>query len=55
MKQEIVSENVRGKDVKFTRIRRITGYLTGGVSTWNDGKRSELKDRVTHDGLAKMN
>lgn len=33
---------------KFERIRRITGYLVGTVDRWNDGKRAELDDRVTH-------
>ena len=33
---------------KFQRIRRITGYLTGTVDTWNDAKQDELKDRVKH-------
>jgi hypothetical protein len=33
---------------KFERIRRITGYLTGTVDRWNNGKRAELKDRVKH-------
>lgn len=37
-----------GSGVKFERIRRITGYLVGDVSRWNNGKRSELKDRVKH-------
>ena len=43
-----VSEKIRGKGIKFERIRRITGYLTGDISTWNGGKRAELKDRVKH-------
>ncbi len=30
-------------------IQRITGYLVGSVSSWNSGKKAELKDRVTHD------
>ena len=30
-------------------IQRITGYLVGTTSRWNNGKLSELKDRVTHD------
>lgn len=34
--------------VPFQRIRRITGYLTGDVRRWNDGKFAELKDRVKH-------
>lgn len=43
-----VSEKTRGKGIKFERIRRITGYLTGDINTWNGGKRAELKDRVKH-------
>lgn len=34
--------------VRFERIRRITGYLTGDVNSWNDAKTAELKDRVKH-------
>lgn len=37
-----------GKDVPFQRIRRITGYLTGDLTTWNNAKQAEEKDRVTH-------
>jgi hypothetical protein len=37
-----------GEGVKFERVRRITGYLTGDVSRWNDGKTAELKDRRAH-------
>lgn len=43
-----VSEKERGKGIKFERIRRITGYLTGDINTWNNGKKAELKDRVKH-------
>lgn len=32
-------------------IQRITGYLVGTTSRWNNAKLSELKDRVTHSGL----
>lgn len=32
----------------FRRIRRITGYLTGDTSRWNNAKQAELKDRVKH-------
>ncbi len=32
-------------------IQRITGYLVGTTSRWNNAKLSELKDRVTHTGL----
>ena len=37
-----------GEGVPFQRIRRITGYLTGDLSTWNDAKKAEEKDRVKH-------
>ena len=32
----------------FERIRRITGYLTGNLDTWNSSKRAEESDRVKH-------
>jgi hypothetical protein len=35
--------------VRFQRIRRITGYLTGDVRRWNDAKTAELGDRVKHE------
>ena len=38
-----------GEGVKFERVRRITGYLTGDVRRWNEGKAAELNDRVKHD------
>lgn len=44
----VVSEKERGKGVGFQRIRRITGYLTGDLSTWGSAKRAEEKDRVKH-------
>lgn len=31
-------------------IQRITGYLVGTTSRWNNAKLAELKDRVTHIG-----
>ena len=34
---------------KFERIRRITGYLTGDVTSWNDAKKFEEQDRVKHE------
>lgn len=37
-----------GQGVPFERIRRITGYLTGSLNTWNNGKQAEEKDRVKH-------
>ena len=42
-----VSYAARGE--KFERIRRITGYLTGDLNSWNNAKRSEEHDRVKHD------
>lgn len=36
------------KHVNFQRLRRITGYLVGDVSRFNDAKRAEEKDRVKH-------
>ena len=44
-------KNVNGKvgeGIKFERIRRITGYLVGTIDRFNDGKASEVKDRVKH-------
>lgn len=43
-----VTEEQRGKGVQFDRIRRITGYLTGNLNTWNNAKRAEEHDRVKH-------
>ena len=42
------TEQDRGKGVKFTRLRRITGYLTSSVERWNSGKQAEEHDRVKH-------
>jgi len=33
---------------KFNRIRRITGYLVGGMERWNDAKTAEEHARVKH-------
>lgn len=30
------------------RMRRITGYLTGDLSSWNSAKRAEEHDRIKH-------
>lgn len=37
------------QDVPFERIRRITGYLTGDLTSWNNAKRSEESERVKHE------
>ncbi|HEX3038134.1 MAG TPA: anaerobic ribonucleoside-triphosphate reductase [Oscillospiraceae bacterium] len=34
--------------IPFERIRRITGYLVGTTSRWNNAKQGELRDRVKH-------
>lgn len=38
-----------GKDVKFERIRRITGYLVGTTDRFNNAKRAEESQRVKHN------
>lgn len=35
-------------DVPFERIRRITGYLVGGLDRFNNAKRAEESKRVKH-------
>ena len=35
-------------DVKFERIRRITGYLVGTIDRFNNGKKCEERDREKH-------
>ena len=37
-----------GKNIKFERIRRITGYLVGTIERFNDAKKKEVIDRVKH-------
>lgn len=43
-----VKEKLIGEGVKFERIRRITGYLVGTLSRFNNAKRAEERDRVKH-------
>jgi len=40
---------VVGEGVGFDRIRRITGYLVGTLDRFNNAKKAEVGDRVTHD------
>ena len=42
-----VSNKDLGEHVGFVRLRRITGYLSE-VTSFNNGKRAELHDRVKH-------
>ena len=45
----LVDENgMVGTNVKFERIRRITGYLVGTIDRFNNGKAAEERDRVKH-------
>ena len=37
-----------GEGVQFDRIRRITGYLVGTLDRFNNAKKAEVSDRVTH-------
>ena len=49
MTGKLLAENGKvGENVKFDRIRRITGYLVGTTDRFNDAKRAEEKDRVKH-------
>lgn len=45
-----VMEKIVGEGKGFERIRRVTGYLAGDVSRFNNGKRAEERDRVKHSG-----
>ena len=38
---------VCGSD-NISRMRRITGYLTGSLESWNSAKQAEERDRVKH-------
>ena len=42
------ANGIIGQGVRFERIRRITGYLVGGLDRFNDGKTAEERDRVKH-------
>lgn len=48
MTYHIVNGKV-GEGVKFERLRRVTGYLTGSTEKWNDAKQCEERDRLKHD------
>ena len=42
-------KEIVGEGIGFERIRRITGYLVGDMSRWNNAKKAEEKDRVKHE------
>ena len=48
MDKEVKNKKVVGEGVKFDRIRRITGYLVGTLDRFNNAKKAEVNDRVTH-------
>ena len=49
MAGRVLPENgMVGADLKFDRIRRITGYLVGTTDRFNNAKRAEERDRVKH-------
>ena len=48
MEKELKSKKMVGEGVKFDRIRRITGYLVGTLDRFNNAKKAEVNDRVTH-------
>lgn len=48
MRKLQVENGYVGKNLKFSRIRRITGYLVGDTMRWNNAKLAELRDRVKH-------
>ena len=52
---EYANLNYEFEPVPFESIRRITGYLVGDMSKWNDGKAAEEADRVKHSmGVSDM-
>ena len=42
------SKKTVGEGVGFERIRRITGYLVGTLDRFNNAKKAEVNDRITH-------
>lgn len=47
-------KTIVGEGIQFERIRRITGYLVGGLDRFNNGKRAEERDRVKHVSIKKF-
>jgi len=48
MDKDIKKSKTVGEGVGFDRIRRITGYLVGTLDRFNNAKKAEVNDRVTH-------
>lgn len=45
---EMISLEYKWNNAPFHRLRRITGYLVGNLTRWNNGKLAEHNDRVKH-------
>ena len=45
---EFVNLHYSFEAAPFEHIRRITGYLVGDMSHWNNAKSAEERDRVKH-------
>ena len=48
LEKEVKKVKTVGDGVGFERIRRITGYLVGTLDRFNNAKKTEVQDRVTH-------
>ena len=48
MEKDVKKSKLVGEGVGFERIRRITGYLVGTLDRFNNAKKAEVNDRVTH-------
>jgi anaerobic ribonucleoside-triphosphate reductase len=48
MEKEVKKTKTVGDGVGFDRIRRITGYLVGTLDRFNNAKKQEVADRVSH-------
>ena len=48
MEKEVKKVKTVGDGVGFERIRRSTGYLVGTLDRFNNAKKTEVQDRVTH-------
>ena len=48
MEKEVKKVKTVGDGGGFERIRRITGYLVGTLDRFNNAKKTEVQDRVTH-------
>ena len=49
MEEKVKNKKTIGEGVRFDRIRRITGYLVGTLDRFNNAKKAEVMDRVSHD------